>query len=53
MVTAAPTLPEVGVKLLISGVTAVLIRPMELLPPLANHSAPSGPAAIPIGSSLR
>jgi hypothetical protein len=27
----------------------VVIRPIELLPLLANHSAPSGPTVIPTG----
>jgi hypothetical protein len=27
----------------------VVIRPIELLPELVNHSAPSGPAVIPDG----
>ena len=31
---------------------AVVMRPMELLPELVNHSAPSGPAVIPIGPSM-
>jgi hypothetical protein len=31
----------------------VVIRPIELLSALVNHSAPSGPAAIPIGASMR
>jgi hypothetical protein len=35
--------------LLIVGVTVVVIRPIELLPLLANHKAPSGPAVIPDG----
>jgi hypothetical protein len=38
-----------GVNLTIPGVTVVVIRPIELLPALVNHSAPSGPAAIPSG----
>jgi hypothetical protein len=28
---------------------AVLIRPIESLPALVNHNAPSGPAVIPPG----
>ena len=39
-------------KLLISGVTEVVMRPMELLVWLENHSAPSEPAAIQIGPSM-
>jgi hypothetical protein len=31
---------------------AVVIRPMELLPLLVNHSAPSGPAVIPTGLEM-
>jgi len=49
MVTVAPTGPEWGVKLLIFGVTVVVIRPIELLAMLVNHRAPSGPAAITHG----
>jgi len=49
MVTVAPTRPEWGVKLLIFGVTVVVIRPIELLAMLVNHRAPSGPAAITHG----
>ena len=36
-------------KLLVYGVTVVVIRPIESLPELVNHSAPSGPAVIPCG----
>ncbi len=45
MVTVVPGAPEVGVKLLIFGVTVVVIRPIEVplvSPKLVNHSAPSG-----------
>jgi hypothetical protein len=52
MVTLAPTVPEVGVNLLILGVTVVVIRPIELFAMLVNQRAPSGPAAIPSGSSI-
>src|SRR5215469_7095243 len=53
MVTATPAAPERGVKLLISGVTVVVIRPIELLPVSVNHIAPSGPAVIPLGPLIR
>ena len=43
--TAVPGAPEFGVTLILAG---VVIRPMELYR-LVNHSAPSGPAAIPSG----
>jgi hypothetical protein len=33
----------------ICGVTDVVIRPIELLPELVNHSAPSEPVVIPTG----
>ena len=49
MVTEAPAAPEVGVSLLILGVTVVVIRPIESPASLVNHSAPSGPAVIPCG----
>ena len=48
MVTVAPTAPDLGARLLIFGVTVVVIRPIEL-PSMVNHSAPSGPAVIPTG----
>ena len=51
MVTVVPAAPEAGLTPLISGVTAVVIRPIEL-PPLVNHSAPSGPAVICSGWSM-
>ena len=38
-----------AVKLGVYGVTVVVIRPIALLPLLVNHSAPSGPAVIPVG----
>jgi hypothetical protein len=47
IVTADPSVPLVGEKDVIAGVTDVVMRPTELLPKLANHSAPSGPAVIP------
>ena len=31
---------------------AVVMRPMESLPELVNHKAPSGPAVIPSGSLM-
>jgi len=40
------------VKLLVHGVTVVVIRPIELLPELVNHSAPSRPAVIPTGAAM-
>jgi hypothetical protein len=33
-------------------VPPVVIRPIDLLPLLVNHSAPSGPAVIPSGRSM-
>ena len=33
-------------------VPLVVIRPIEPFPALANQSAPSGPAAIPIGLAM-
>src|SRR5215469_3052037 len=52
MVTVTPAAPERGVKLLICGVTVVVIRPIELLPGLVNHSAPSSPAVISVGALM-
>src|SRR5713226_1305901 len=49
IVTVVPTGPDVGANLPIRGVTVVVILPIELLPGLVNHRAPSGPAAIPTG----
>ena len=56
MVTVVPAAPEVGVKLLIPGVTVVVIRPIEVplvSPKLVNHSAPSEPAVIAAGPLMR
>ena len=30
----------------------VVMRPIELLPELVNHKAPSGPDVIPVGPSI-
>ena len=53
IVTVVPTVPEEGVNFVMLGVAAVLIRPIELLPALVNHNAPSGPAVIPTGRRCR
>ena len=34
------------------GLEPTLIRPIELFAPLVNHSAPSGPAVMSIGSEM-
>jgi hypothetical protein len=55
MVTVVPAAPEAGVKLLIPGVTVVVIRPIEVplvSLKLVNHSAPSGPAVIADGPAM-
>ena len=49
MVTVVPTASDVGVKLMILGVTGVVIRPIELPVTLVNQG-PSEPAAIPSGA---
>ena len=52
MVTVVPAAPDVGLKPPIFGVTVVVIRPIELLTALVNHSAPSGPAGSRRGRSM-
>ena len=43
MVTWSAGAPEVGVKPVMAGVTAVVIRPIAPPPKLVNHIAPSDP----------
>lgn len=52
IVTAVPSIPLVGEKDVISGVTDVVMRPIVLLPLLVNHSAPPGPEVISTGSLI-
>jgi hypothetical protein len=49
IVTSVPVGPDVGEKRLISGVTLVVIRPIELLGLFVNHMAPSGPVTMSSG----
>lgn len=50
MVTWSPAAPEAGMRQVMAGVTAVVIRPIPLLLAWANHMAPSDPAAMWYGS---
>jgi hypothetical protein len=52
MITVVPGVPDVGVMAVISGVTLVVILPMELLSWLLNHIAPPGPVVISAGPPI-
>jgi hypothetical protein len=52
IVTACFAAPDPGLKLVICGVTAVVIRPTEPFNWFENHSAPSAPAAIQMGPEI-